>query len=282
MSGKTALGRYLFLHLSENPSTPVLHIDLDEIYGSSPEKILRNTYQQQFHGDYNLWKNKADKILILDNLTNKAKHLDFLDFTKNVFDKIIVTCSSDKFNAFFRDEERLADFYQAEICILTHHQQEQLIRKRAQLLSREHPLTDGDIDQIEKRINSVIISNKIVPRYPFFVLSILQTYEAFMPDDLSITSYGHCYKVLIIAHLIKSGVSSKDSDINACFNFAERLAFATYESDGFNYDKFVADYKTKFHIQDSLLNRMKNSDYGIINQDGRFRATYLLLGKLYT
>ena len=36
--------------------------------------------------------------------------------------------------------------------------------------------TDGQIDAMEKRVNSVIISNRILPRYPFFfVLSILQT-----------------------------------------------------------------------------------------------------------
>ena len=50
-----------------------------------------------------------------------------------------------------------------------------------------------------------------------------------MPE-VSFTSFGHCYYILIIAHLVKSGVSQKDEDINACFNFLEKLAYRTFSS----------------------------------------------------
>ena len=124
-------------------------------------------------------------------------------------------------------------------------------------------------------------SGKIVPRYPFFVLSILQTYEAFMPDNLTITSYGHCYNALIIANLIKSGISSQDNDINACFNFAEKLAFTIYQdtklnaSAEFDFWQFVREYRKKFIISDSILSRLKGPDYGIITSEGRFRTPYI-------
>ena len=229
MSGKTALGRHLFLSLTNAQSTPVLHIDLQEVSGKFNEKIFSDAYYRQFSGDYSRWKEQEGKILILDNLSSTPNLIKLIQFAKNLFDKIVITLPSDIFYSFFRDEARLVDFHEVEIEPLSHQQQEELIRKRLALSDRSEPVTDGFVDQIEKHVNSIIISNKIVPRYPFFVLSILQTYEAFMPTDLSITSYGHCYHVLIVASLIKAGISSKDNDINTCLNFAEELAFKIYQ-----------------------------------------------------
>ena len=281
MSGKTALGRHLFLSLTKDQSTPVLHIDLQEVSGKFNEKIFSDAYYRQFSGDYSRWKEQEGKILILDNLSSTPNLIELIEFAKNLFDKIVITLPSDVFHSFFRDEARLVDFHEVKIEPLSHQQQEELIRKRLALSDRSEPVTDGFVDQIEKHVNSIIISNKIVPRYPFFVLSILQTYEAFMPTDLSITSYGHCYHVLIVASLIKAGISSKDNDINACLNFAEELAFKIYQDAKLHtpieldFDGFVDKYQENFIISCPILNRLKERDYGIITEDGRFRTPYM-------
>ena len=157
-----------------------------------------DAYQDQFHGDYSLWVNQRCKTLILDNLNATRHSLDFVDFAKDIFDNIIITVASDAFYAFFFDETRLADFQQLRIEQLTRQQQEQLIRRRLALSDTAHVPTDGLVDRAEDHVNSVIISDKVVPRFPFFVLSIWQTYEAYMPSNMSITSYGHCYYVLIV------------------------------------------------------------------------------------
>ena len=243
MSGKTALGRHLFLSLVNNPSTPVLYIDLKEVSRKPNEKVFSDTYHCQFSGDYSLWRQQEGKILILDNLSQDSNSVELILFAKDLFDKIVITLPSDIFSLYFRDEERLADFHQMQIESLNHKQQEDLIRKRLALSDRDETFTDGHVDQIENRVNSIIISNKIVPRYPFFVLSILQTYEQFMPDNLSITSYGHCYHALIVARLIKAGISPEDNDINSCFNFAEQLAF-----------KFIRIPNCRLGINQTLLN----------------------------
>ena len=224
MSGKTALGKYLFLSLVED-SHPVLYIDLEQVPGRAKEKALRDNYQQQFNGDYELWKLQKNKTLILDNLSASPHLIDFVVFAKGVFSQVFVTLPSDKFNAFFRDDVRLVDFYEMRIEPLTHRLQEELIRKRLKLSEKGGHITDGYVDQIEDRVNSIIISEKIVPRYPFFVLSILQTYEAFMPTNMRITSHGHCYYVMILANFIKAGIPRSDDAINACLHFAEHLAF---------------------------------------------------------
>ena len=281
MSGKTAFGRHLFLSLANDRSTPVLHIDLKEVSRKPNETVFSEIYHRQFRGDYHLWKQQEGKTLILDNLSSTLDSVELIEFARGSFDKIVVTLSSDTFYSFFRDESRLADFREVRIESMNHAQQEELIRKRLAVSDRHMPVTDGIVDHIENHVNSIVISNKIVPRYPFFVLSILQTYEAFMPTDLSITSYGHCYHVLIVASLMKAGISRDDNDINACFNFSENLAFKIFQCTkqqtptDLDFGKFVVEYRERFLISDSILNRLKKPDYGIITSDGSFRAPYV-------
>ena len=277
MSGKTALGRHLFLSLVEK--SPVLHMDLEQVSKRHSEKIFPDIYQRQFNGDYNLWKLQNNKTLILDNLSSSSNLIDFIVFAKKFFDRIVVTLSSDVFNSYFRDEKRFAEFVEMKIEPLTHRQQEELIRKRLMLSDRHEPITDGYVDQVESRVNSTIISNKIVPRYPFFVLSILQTYEAFMPDNMRITSHGHCYYVLILANLIKAGIDRSDDAINVCLHFAENLSFRIYQcaEQGIELDfnGFVSEYQKKFIIPKSILRRLQNHDYGIVTRDGGFKTSYM-------
>ena len=281
MSGKTSVSRHLFRHLVDQ-SSPVLYIDLDQISGEPKKRIFRHFYSHEFHGDYDLWKLQKEKTLILDNLSEVGRLVDFIRFSKNYFDRIIVTLSSDIFISYFRDDERLADFYEMRIEPLTHVQQEKLIRRRLALSSSGEPVLDGAVDKIEDGVNSIIISNKIVPRYPFYVLSILQTYEGFLPDNITISSFGHCYHALIVAKLVKARVSQKDSDINACFNFAEKLSYSIYQSkmgrenrNESDFVEFVRNYRDSYIISDSTLNRMKHEKYGLISREGNFRATFM-------
>lgn len=279
-SGKTALGRRLFLSLVEKQA-PVLHVNLEEVSGRPKENFFIDNYSKQFNGDYSLWKKQAGKkTLILDNLSSAPALVDFVVFAKDYFGRIIVTLPTDVFNSFFRDEVRLADFIEMKIQCLPHRQQEELIRKRWELLSNFDKPADGLVDQIENRINS-IMTNKIVPRYPFYVLSILQTYEGFMPKNLFITSYGHCYQVLIIATLHKAGISQRDDDINTCFNFAEHLAFKIYQhaekrtTNALDFKAFVKEYRKKFIIAEATLNRLKDPHYGLITKEGHFKEAYM-------
>ncbi len=279
--GKTAFGRHLFLSLANDSSSPVLHIDLKEVPRRPKENVFSDAYYRQFSGDYSLWKQQEDKILILDNLSSSSNHIALIELAKGLFEKIIITLSSDTYYSFYKDDSRLADFHDMKIQPLNQRQQEAIIRKRLSLSDRQEPLTHGFVDQTEAHINSIIISNKIVPRYPFFVLSILQTYEGFMPEDMSITAYGHCYYILIVASLVKSGISRKDNEIDTCLNVAEKLAFEIYQKhkqqtwNKSDFDEFKEEYKAEYFIKESILNRLQKEDYGIINNDGSFKAQFM-------
>ena len=286
-SGKTALARYMFLTLVEQ-SEPVLYVDLNQAPQNAGPNFLQSTHHSQFHGDYPLWNQREGKTLILDNLSGRSDLIAFVASVQEQFDRIIVTLPSSIFYSFFRDEARLADFQELEITELTHNLQETLIRKRLSLTPANSSMSDAAIDRIEDRVNSIIIDNRIVPRYPFFVLCILQTYEAYMPSSMAITSYGHCYYTLIVSSLIRAGVSRQDADINACFNFAEQLAFETYtfmtshDADDFDFASFVKRYGETYVIPQSIVNRLKHEEFGLVDAQGFFRTQYMhyfFLGK---
>jgi len=261
-SGKTSLLRRLFLRLDDDDS-PVLLVDLDEYRKLRPDdRFLRKVFSAQFKGEYDLWARQSGKAILFDNLG--AGDISFVEFARKHFEKVIVATSIDNYIAYFAEEDILADFKQVRIQPLRHAQQEELIRKWKALELDGNPgnnlLSDGSIDQIEREVNSIVM-NRIIPRYPFFVLSILQTYEAFMPQDLRITAYGHCYHALIVAQLLNLGVGRDDMD--SCFNFLGWLAHAMRQkSDEPNtigkteYEQFRKEYNKEFLVKDSVVNRL--------------------------
>ena len=290
LSGKTALCRYLFLKLVDQ-EIPALYLDLESIRTKKPrEQIFEEAYQGQSNGDYSLWKEQRDKVIILDNLSSDTR--THVDMAVQHFKRVIVAVQTDIYDAFYRDDDHLANFQEVKILQLTHVVQEKLIKKRIELTRGQESVTHGYIDNVENRVNEIIINNRILPRYPFYVLSILQTYEGFMPTDLNISSYGHCYFVLIIAHLVKSGIAKTDDEINSCLNFAEQLAYrvftenpTTHTIDKATFDKFKSAYgETFLPLKTSTFKRILHSDYGIVTGTNNygFRSPYMyyfFLGK---
>jgi len=287
-SGKTALAKQLALSLIHD-GKPVLFADLNAAPHRYVAKFLKQLYDEQLNGDHSLWLQQEHKTLIVDNMHDAPDLANLIEYCSSTFSNIHIFVSTDVFEAFLIDEKRLADFNPIRIEPLTSTQQEALIRKQLTILRGDDALLDGLVDQAEDRVNSVVISNKIVPRYPFFVLAILQTYDALMPPSLSITSYGHCYYVLVVASLTRAGISHADDAINSCFNFAEQLALARFKaqmatgSTRIDFEAFRSGYDSEYFIEKSLLNRLIHKDYGLITGDGKFKHAYMyyfFLGKM--
>lgn len=289
LSGKTALCRIVFLDLVDK-GDPVLHFDLRNTGGRSGEDAFRQAYELEFEGDYALWSKQPGRTVIVDNLMNSPRDTGFVILATKLFDRVIVAVSSDTHHSYYKDDPRFAAFEAMDIRPLTHSAQEELIRKRAVIMAGGAPVPDGRIDDMERRVNSVVIHDRLLPRYPFYILSILQTWEGFMPSNLAVTSFGHCYHAIVLAQLIKSGVSHEDGTIGSCLNIMEELAFAHHMASAggmgmakdFSFASFIADYDRRFILNKSLLNRMCHEEYGVITADGSFRSAYMqhyFLGK---
>ena len=163
VSGKTSLLRHLFLSRSRDVCKrmrPVL-IDLKNAAGQSNEQIVESSYRAQYIGDYSMWKSESSNVALIDNLSPERKHMQFLEFAKDRFKKVIVAVPSQIYHSYFYDDHRLAEFYAVEIRPLTHHQQEQLVRKVLSLSKGDPSLPDGLVDRLENRVNAVVISNRI-------------------------------------------------------------------------------------------------------------------------
>ena len=231
----------------------------------------------------------SDKMLIIDDYQPSPRMFRLLDRVRGHFANIVVLMSSDVFISYFKDERRMAEFEQLKIEPLNHAQQEILIRKRLDRSDGSEPVTDAFVDQIENDVNSVIITHRIVPRYPFYVLSILQAYENYMPDNMIFTSSGHCYHALIVASLIRTGISRSGGALGSAFNFLEQLALKRFETargrrgGQFSFTRFKDDYKERFPIRNSVLTRLSEGSHSIIDGDGKFRVNYVyyfFLGKI--
>lgn len=227
-SGKTVFCRKLLLSEIDK-GTPAILVSGDDI--KSPinhERFIKEMFNEQFSGSFPHWSSKPAKLLIIDDFSHNS-HLNFVDFAKDYFECILIVVAEDDFLVYFKDEGRLAGFELLSLRSLGHVKQEVLIKKWISLSDtqdQEQSVTHGKIDQIEDQLNSIILHNRIVPRYPFYILSILQTFEAFMPQSLQITAYGHCYQALIVAQLIKIGISKED--IDSSLNFLSHFAFEVF------------------------------------------------------
>ena len=282
MSGKTTLLKHIFLELT-NQGKAAMYIDLKDIESKkSKEHVFRKEFSNQFSGDFEYWRKQHNVTILLDNLTQSPHSVDHVLSAVGEFKNVIVSVSSDVHSAFFLDDARLAKFTGIRISPLSRAQQEQLIRQWNDL-SPNRRISDDIVDQIERDVDSIILGNRIVPRFPFYVLSILQSREAFMPEDLNVTSYGYCYFIMIVAYLTRSGISKQDASIESCINFASYYAYHLYKethscssqpvSEDL-FEKISSNYKKKFVIKESIISRLQNFSYGIF-RERNFRTPYM-------
>ena len=292
-SGKTTLCRKLFLEcVSED--APVVMVSGQEIRSpKNHDRLIERKFGEQFHGDYRQWKKLKDKTVIIDGL-NFNSRLEFIDFAEENFNRIFISTAEDDYLSFFRDQKKFANYSLLTIRPFRRSQQHELIKRWKSLgnpLGTEpETLAHGEIDRIEDSLDSIIHNDKIVPRFPFFILSILQLHEKFMPKDIQITTYGHCYQSLITAQLLKYGI--QQADVGFAYNFLTHFAFDIF-SRGEDYsrakfEEFLIEYKKQYLIDESsVVNRLKRGGFiSLEDQNGRYPLQYsfvyyFFLGKFF-
>ncbi|TFG74449.1 MAG: toll/interleukin-1 receptor domain-containing protein [Thermodesulfobacteriales bacterium] len=270
VSGKTTLARILWRKMQTEYSTILL--DGTAIFKSKNfDEIVQKAFSAQLYGNFREWMELPNRAVIVDDFHHKISR-NAIEYFTGKFDKTILMMDIDEYLVYFKDDSLLAAFTPTTIRALSLSRQEELVRKWLSLSDLDATHLEVDeivIDNAEEKLNTVIASNQIVPRYPFYVLSILQTFEAFMPKDFSITAYGHCYNALVTAQLMRKGIGA--DGIDSCFNFLTELSksiravlkradhFGTKE-----YEEFKSAYSGNFFIQQSIVSRLEAKDYPII------------------
>ena len=286
-SGKSVVCKKLLLDEVGRGKPAILVLGGDITSPVNHENLIEKRFHEQFSGSYSHWRSQQEKLLIIDDFGSVSK-VQFIDFAVGFFDRIVVVISEDEYIAYFKEEEEFANFDLFGLKSLSHVAQEELIRNWVSLDDVDQISSDGSIDQIEDKLNSIILHNGIVPRYPFYILTILQSFEAFMPQNLQITAYGHCYQALITAQLVNLEI--QPDDIDSSFTFLSSLAFYIFENDGkcgkVQFSRFLREYREHHLVKDSVVNRLINnaSILRVMDDEYKFNYPYIyyfLLGSYF-
>ncbi len=286
-AGKTTLCKQLYLDLFKNNYIPIYIFDKAAKFSGKVENRVLNAFQEQYGTkDIDLY-DKSRFVIILDDFhlaQKKEKHLHSLSEYKQ-----IIVIVDDIFNLNFKNESLIDSFAFYRIEEFTPSLRNELITKWTHLTDTKDSgmcpnYTYQKIDNNTELVNATLgkmFGNGIMPAYPFFILSVISTYEAFStPLDQEITSQGYCYQALIYMYLRKYGV--KNDEVDTYINFLTEFAYFFY-SKGKNeisndvFKQFMCLYLQKFNLpisQESLLNNLCKSNLMVFDDFGNHYFSY--------
>lgn len=272
-SGKTTLCKQIFVSLREMNFVPIYIFDRTFQFQGKMENRIAAAFKDQYT-DINLDEIDPKRIVpIIDDFfmaKNRERHIRDLSIYK--FQVIVV---DDIFNLNLKDETLIKQYIHFRIEELTPLLQNELIKKWAYLSDEKNGNHSQDnslykqIDEKTELVNTTlgkIFGKGIMPAYPFFILSIISTYETFAkPLDQEITSQGYCYQAFIYMYLRKQGV--KNEDIDTYINFLTELSFFFYlkhknEISIDEFSQFIESYLEEFNLpveQKILIERLQKS-----------------------
>jgi TIR domain. len=279
-SGKTTLCKKLFLELKNRNFVPVYIQDkTGKLEGKIENKILA-AFNQQY---VNAALDKFDKkriVPIIDDFHLANKKEERIQDLSPFHNQIIIV--DDIFCLNFKDDKIIKSFSQFKIREFKPSYRDKLIKKWAHLSDKAFSTEDATnnklyqaIDKNTELVNSAlgkVIGSGIMPSYPFFILSVISTYETLeKPIDQEITSQGYCYQALIYMYLRKQGV--KNDEIDTYINFLSEFAFYFYKERKIelitnDFDKFMKLYVESYNLtigQDVIVEILRNTQ--IINLD---------------
>ncbi len=279
-SGKTTLCKQIILRLRENNFIPVYLSDKNKQYQGKIENKISTAFDEQYKG-ISFEKIEKERIVpILDDFhfaKHKERHIQDLSVYHH---RVIIV--DDIFSLNLRDENLIRSFSHFKIKEFSPSLRNRLIEKWTHLTDKIEGAVKHNENEAYQRIDHTtelvnaslgkIIGSGIMPAYPFFILSVISTNEAFGKSlDQEITSQGHCYQALIYLYLTKEGV--KNEEIDTYINFLTEFAFFFYKEEKSTLSneglrEFMRLYLKKYNLpikEKILLNKLYRTQ--IIVQD---------------
>ncbi len=244
-SGKTSLAKILCKSFYEKGYCP-LYIKARNIFAKRVnhlddvlKKLIREVYEDTDSFERYLQKSSEKGVALIDglkdlNVDQKINMKDILNKLPSYFKSIVCFMTEEEYLECLTGEKiegELLKYNRLQILPFSRLKRHHLAQKWATL-----GLDEGErskisryLNQIEKRID-VSLGKDLVPKYPLFLLTILQTLEAVIPHATpthgTCGSFGYVYEALITARLAFS--SGSLDDIGSLYNYLSELAYFMY------------------------------------------------------
>lgn len=290
-SGKTTLCKKIFMELRKRNFVPVYISDKANHYQGKIENRISKEYKKQYE---TVPIDEVDKLRIVPILDdfhlaeNKEKHIRDLSTYRH---QIVVV--DDIFSLNFKDDNLISSFTHFKIKESTPSLRNQLIKKWTHLTDKKSDIKHNEneiyksIDKTTEFVNTAlgkVIGSGIMPAYPFFILSLISTYDTFeKPLNQEITSQGYCYQALIYLYLRKQGV--ENDEIDTYINFLTEFAFFFYtakknELSIYEFDSFIESYLNKYNFpikQETLLSKLQQTQIIALDNCNNYSFRYQYL-----
>lgn len=285
-SGKTTLCKKLFTELRKKNYVPIYVANKINQYQMPIETKIKKAFDEQYKDISFTEISKKRLVPIIDDFHYTKKKENYINDLKEYANQVLIV--DDIFSLNISDEKIIESYKQFKIKQFSPTLRNCLIKNWINL--NENTTVSGcrdneiykEIDNRTELVNTTlgkVLNSGIMPAYPFFILSIISTYETFEKHlDQEITSQGYCYQALIYLYLKKQGV--KNDDIDTYINFLSEFAFYIYNKnkqeltmDEFNL--FMQYYINKYNFpldKDTLLTNLQNTK--IINVDSCYNYSF--------
>lgn len=298
-SGKTTLAKKMYVELLNRGIVPIL-VDGNLVKAGGEEKYLgfvNRTFSKQYDETLVEKYRQLDKdrrAILVDDfgkalLSEKGKAR--LINTLARFAEIIILFSDELYLAQLKDivqkdgSNPLLQFKICKVAEFGYLLRERLIRKWLTLGGEELRIDEDTlirkVSEIERMVDTILGRN-LLPRYPIFVLFILQTIEARTPLKAIQGSYGYIYEAFITQSLIQASPEKPDLDIK--YTYLSELAYYVFqrksdELSGSDVEEFNQRYCEKYAISISSASIMTDlvKSQILVESDGVYEFKYKYL-----
>jgi hypothetical protein len=270
-SGKTSICKKFCRSLLDQKLLPIYISDRPNNYLGNINNKLEKAFSEQYITELKFSEIEKNLIVpILDDF-HYAKHKEKIIEDLSIYENQILVVD-DIFGLNLKNDKLITSYYHFKILELKPSLRDKLIKNWLQLsdMSTGERVKENqnyqNLDKSTELVNTSlgkVIGGGIMPAYPFFILSIISTYETFdKPLEQDITSQGHCYQALLYMYLRKQGV--KNDDFDTYINFLTEISFFFYkegvnEIDQMLFDEFLNNkYLKNFNLPVSLEELLKN------------------------
>lgn len=241
--GKTTLAKTLYMDLQSHGVVPLL-LNGDELknpdenaFLQKMERDFKDQYRAALFEKYKQLPKKT-KALIIDDFHrtrfNTVASRQFLDVITRIFGHVILFVNEifelARLEAGDGKSEILLDFQHCRIREFGHALRGRLIRKWHSA-GKDHTTDEEEIEyriaSTEKTVDTILGKN-LIPRYPIFILTLLQVIESQTKLKTFSGSYGYIYEALITDALVSS--AGKSSTLDAKYTYLSHLAYRMFTS----------------------------------------------------